>query len=97
MLSGSARLACVDDNESLRGGFNTSAMKLPYKYTQSKQNWHEKNKRPKRCAKARELDNRGVVVIGNGQRRVASASPTPAPRLRPPADGEPECVDGVVP
>jgi hypothetical protein len=39
--------ACVDDNESLRGGFNTSAMKLPY--STSKQNWQEKNKRPKRC------------------------------------------------
>jgi hypothetical protein len=94
MLSGSARLACVDDNESLRGGFNTSAMKLPY--STSKQNWHEKNKGPN-AAKARELDSRGGVVIGNGQRRVASASPIPAPRLRPPADGEPECVDGVVP
>jgi hypothetical protein len=41
--------ACVDDNESLRGGFNTSAMKLPVPYSTTKQNWHEKNKRPKRC------------------------------------------------
>lgn len=89
--------ACVDDNESLRGGFNTSAMKLPYCTQHRNKTGTRRTKGPNAATKARELDSRGGVVIGNRQRRVASASPTPAPRLRPPADGEPECVDGVVP